>query len=285
MIAGLDSAFPPSPYAAKRAKAGGVSLWNGYLSTAKYDGGSHFGLYHPWPAEGFDYARLCGSTPIAFCSGWDNPVALKALAASLDVRLCLDIESGIRADGSWKQAWLDASGAGLYGNYGCHNCRAAFHVLAAYPGSGDVKATWWSASVRPATPCGWQWAGTHGEFGVSVDRGDYDDWFGGLHGGGGGTVTGDDMNDQEHNWLEALVGSTAIRNPVTQDQVRSIVAAAIATAVTDLKTAISAVPPGTGAPADLAPVLNAIAGSKVVLDGAASDIASVRMRVEKDLAP
>jgi len=64
--------------------------------------------------------------------------------------LCLDIESGIRGDGPWKQAWLDASGAGVYGNGPCHNCRAAFHVLAAYPGSGDVRRDLVAATPRPA---------------------------------------------------------------------------------------------------------------------------------------
>lgn len=180
MIVGLDSAFPPSPTTVLAAKRGGVGLWSGYISTAPYDGGSHYGLYHPWPREGFEYARLAGGTPIAFCSGWDSPGALKALATAWNVRLCLDVEGGIRADGPWKQPWLNASGAGVYGNDGCHiNCSAPFHVRAAYPGVGDVRATWGGPVPRPATPCGWQWAGTHPEFGVTVDRGDYDDWFGG----------------------------------------------------------------------------------------------------------
>jgi hypothetical protein len=192
MIARLDSAYPPSPDTARAATAGGVRGWDGYISTAVYDGGSHFWLWHPWPREGFDYARLCGSTPIAYCSGWDNPVALKALAASWGVRLCLDVEGGIRADGPWVQAFLDASGAGLYGNYWVHSGRRApFHVICASLGTGDPRSTWWDAKVaRPPVPCGYQWWNTHTEFGVSVDRGNFDDWFAGIFSGDLGSLTG-----------------------------------------------------------------------------------------------
>jgi hypothetical protein len=178
-------------------------LWSGYISSAPYDGNSHFNLFHPWPRAGFEIARSCGSTPIAFASGLDDPVALRSLAATWAVRLCLDVESGIRADGPWVQAWLDASGAGLYGNFGVHpNRRAAFHILAAYLGSGEPASTWWNQTLRPKGPCGWQWIGSHPEFGMSVDRGDYDDWFAGLRAPAGNTPTEDDMR-------------TWIRNPAT----------------------------------------------------------------------
>ena len=91
-----------------------------------------------------------------------------------NVRLCLDVEGGIRPDGPWVQPWLSASGAGLYGNAPVHGGRtAAFHVLAAYV--ADPQATW--SGAAPGTPCGWQWRGTHSEFGIGVDRGWYDDWF------------------------------------------------------------------------------------------------------------
>jgi hypothetical protein len=190
MIAGLDSASEPTAAQAIAAKNAGVRMWSGYISTAPYDGGSHFYLWHPWSQGAFAAARLCGSTPIAYCSGWDNPTVLRALAASWAVRLCLDVESGIRGDGSWVQGFLDASGAGLYGNWGSHvNRRAAFHILAAYPGIGDPAGTWWGQTARPAGPCGWQWVGSHNEFGVTVDRGDYDDWFAGTFGALGGDMT------------------------------------------------------------------------------------------------
>jgi hypothetical protein len=119
-----------------------------------------------------------------FVSGNDAPAALKALAAKLNVRICLDVEGGIRGDGPWVQGWLDASGAGLYGNSGVHSGRRApFYILAAYPGSSDPAGTWWNQTPAPPGPCGWQWVGTHTEFGVGVDRGDYDDWFSSTIGG------------------------------------------------------------------------------------------------------
>src|SRR5215472_13783959 len=122
---------------------------------------------------------MLGSTPIAFCSGWDDPTALRTMAAAWNVRLCLDVESGIRGDGPWVQPWLDASGAGLYGVAGVHaGRRAAFHILARYPGF-DPGVTWDGGVLRPPGPVGWQWLGGHLEFGLDVDRGWYDDWFGG----------------------------------------------------------------------------------------------------------
>lgn len=169
MIKGLDSSTMPTAAQARAAAAAGIRLWSGYLQTR-----ANVGLYAPWTKAGFDCARLCGSTPIAFCSGWDDPVACKALAAAWGVRLCLDVEGGIRGDGPWVQGWLNASGAGLYGNAPVHNKIAPFHILAAYPGL-DPKATW--SGAGPGTPCGWQFQGTHTEFGVGVDRGWYDDWF------------------------------------------------------------------------------------------------------------
>ena len=94
------------------------------------------------------------------------------------MRPCLDVETGIRPDGAWVQGWLDAAGAGLYGLASVHHGRrAAFHVVARYPG-GDPAASWDSvAGPRPDAPCGWQWQGSHPEFGRQVDRGSYDDWF------------------------------------------------------------------------------------------------------------
>jgi hypothetical protein len=172
LIAGIDSSGDkPTPATVAAAIAGGVRMWSGYLASR-----AGVGLAAPWSAEDFALARQCGAKPIAYCSGYDDPAALKALAGALDVRLCLDVERGIRGDGPWVQAWLDASGAGLYGNAPVHPARrAAFYILAAYPGF-DPKATW-SATGRPPGPCGWQWQGTHSEFGIAVDRGWFDDWF------------------------------------------------------------------------------------------------------------
>jgi hypothetical protein len=152
--------------------------------------GNTVGLYHDWTRAEFEVARQCGSTPIAYCSGWDDPVACKAQAAAWNVLLCLDNEGGIRPDGAWAQPWLDASGAGVYGNAPVHRLRAAFHVLAAYPSSGDPGGASWNYTARPAGPCGWQWAGTHTEFGIGVDSTWFDDWFaGGTFGAGAGSIT------------------------------------------------------------------------------------------------
>lgn len=174
MIHGLDSATPPDAQAVALAHANGYDLWSGYIASHP-----NVNLLHPWTQAGFDVARAAGCTPIAFCSGLDDPVALRALAAAWNVRLCLDVENGIRGDGAWVQAWLDASGAGLYGNAPVHpGRRAAFHILAAYPG-GQPVATWDDAlTPRPAGACAWQSQGTHSLFGVGVDSGYYDDWFG-----------------------------------------------------------------------------------------------------------
>lgn len=169
MIVGLDSAYAPSAAQALAAHSAGVRLWSGYLATR-----SGVALYHPWAQYDFENARLCGATPIAYASGWDDPVACRALAESWNVRLCLDVEGGIRADGPWVQPWLNASGGGLYGVAAVHaNRQAAFHVLAWY--TANAGATW--AGTRPTAPCGWQWQNSHNEFGVTVDRGWFDDWF------------------------------------------------------------------------------------------------------------
>jgi hypothetical protein len=171
MIIGLDSsASVPLRREAEAARAAGIRLWSGYLATR-----SGVRLYHPWAKADFDNARLCGATPIAYASGWDDPAACRALATTWNVRLCLDVEAGIRGDGDWVQRWLDASGAGLYGNLPVHKGRTArFHILAWYV-QKDPQTTW--SGLRPAAPCGWQWQNTHTEFGASVDRGWYDDWF------------------------------------------------------------------------------------------------------------
>src|SRR6266699_43709 len=133
MIQGLDSAAMPNLAQVQSAKAAGRRVWSGYIATK-----AGVGLYSPWSKAGFDVARQCGGTPIAYCSGWDDPVALKALGASWGVRLCLDVEGGIRGDGPWVPGFLDASGAGLYGNPPVHPGRnAAFHICAVYPVLGD----------------------------------------------------------------------------------------------------------------------------------------------------
>lgn len=173
MIAGLDSSVAPTTPDVAFAAAAGVSLWSGYLATR-----SEVNLLTTWTQRQFETARFAGGTPIGFCSGLDDPAAVRELAQAWNVRACLDVEDGIRGDGPWVQAWLDTSGAGLYGLADVHQGRRArFHVVANYP-AADPGTSWPPWLERPATPLGWQWQGTHLEFGLPVDRGNYDDWFG-----------------------------------------------------------------------------------------------------------
>lgn len=174
MIAALDSSFTaPSAAQADAAATAGVRVWCGYIATR-----AGVGLAAPWTELAFMNAKRCGGVPLAFASGWDDPAACRAAAAAWGVRLVLDCEDGIRGLGSWSQGWLDVSGAGLYGAAHVHGLRAALHVLARYPGR-DPGSTWPADLARPAGPVGWQWQGTHTEFGCSVDRSWLDDWFGG----------------------------------------------------------------------------------------------------------
>jgi hypothetical protein len=183
MIAGLDSSFDvPSAAQLTKAKQHGVRMWSGYLATKP-----GVGFAHRWKKAEFARIKAAGMTAIGFCSGHDDPVACRELAAEWGVLLCLDVERGIRSDGPWVRSWLQRSGAGLYGNAPVFaNRQAAFYVLAAYPGP-DPSRTWTTDPhhPRPHGPCGWQWQGTHDEFGCSVDRGWYDDWFVGCADGQG----------------------------------------------------------------------------------------------------
>ena len=182
---------------AAQARAAGVRVWGGYLATRP-----GVNLASPWDLASFDVARQVGGAPVAFCSGWDDPGACRNLAAQWNVRLCLDVEDRIRGDGPWVQPWLDASGAGLYGQHyqdtagvwhSIHlDRRAAFHVMSWYIGR-DPGASWAGPTPADGSALAWQWVGTHTEFGLSVDRGWYDDSFGGAFAGsalGGTAVTG-----------------------------------------------------------------------------------------------
>ena len=174
MISGRDSSFSrPTAAQIPIIKNAGVSIWNVYVATKP-----NVGLAAPWSKSDIDIVRALGSQPIAYVSGWDDPVALKQLAQQWDIKLALDVEAGIRGDGPWVDSFLAASDAGLYGTASVHTHTAPFHILAAYPGF-DPKATWSPTVKRPNTPVGWQWRGTHTEFGLIVDSLWLDDWFGG----------------------------------------------------------------------------------------------------------
>jgi len=193
MIAAVDSSYArPSPASVAAFRGAGVKMWNGYLATK-----GNVNLAATWSQADFEMARQLGADPIGYCSGWDDPVAVKKLAAAWRVKACLDDEGGIRPDGPWVQPWLDASGAGLYGNPPVFAGRhAPFFVDAAYPGY-DPGRTWISGD--PGVPHGWQWEGTHTEFGLSIDRGWFDDWF----------LQGDDMTSDQDALLRSVDSKTS----------------------------------------------------------------------------
>lgn len=199
----LDSAFPPSPGVIAAAKAGGVDGWFGYWSSAPYDGGSHFGLYHPWPEVAIGWVQALMPWPIMFVSAGDDPAKVKAASLRLHFIPVVDRESGI-PDAVNEQAFIDASGSGIYGNQPKLGVNARCHILAAYIGD-TTDATWWGRTPRPAGPCGWQKQGTHTEFGVGCDRGVYDDAIFGLFGAAAGSLGVEDMTPVEHDM--ELVGA------------------------------------------------------------------------------
>lgn len=163
MVAGLDSSIQrPSAGQAAAMYAAGVRVYGGYLPPG-------LGLESPWDQASFQVVQAAGMRAIGFASGYDDPVQVAATAAAWGVLGCLDDEAGIRAGSGWQQAWLDASGFGVYGGEAAHGVHARFHVAALYPGQ-DPGATWPSGWARPPGALGWQWQGTHDEFGVSVDR-------------------------------------------------------------------------------------------------------------------
>lgn|SRR5215469_1087029 len=174
MIPFRDSSIDrPTATQIPQLRAAGIRVWGGYLATLP-----NVNLESPWDRASFEVVRLLGSDPLGFCSGLDDPVAVKALAASWRVRACLDVEDAIRGLGPWTQGWLDASGAGVYGGQAVHEAvRAPFHIAALYPGGAPV-GDWPPGWTRPPGPLGWQSQGTHQEFGLSVDSGWLDDSFG-----------------------------------------------------------------------------------------------------------
>src|SRR5579859_2786874 len=178
MLEGRDSLTPPSAAVIQAAHGTGViKIWSGGFAGP--------GIAYDYSDAEFKLILGGGLGSIAFCSGWADPLVMKARAAALGIVICLDVENGIRPDGDWVQGWLDASGAGLYGNAGVFvGRRAAFYILADYPRTGDPGGESWPSWVpRPSGLCGWQWAGTHLEFGINVDSTWFDDGFLGLFGG------------------------------------------------------------------------------------------------------
>lgn len=184
MIAYRDSSVDrPNASQARAAYAAGVRAWGGYLAAVvppgpRSSGGSN--LLTAWSQADFDVLRAAGIQPIAFASGWDDAGACGALARAWRVRLMLDVEDAIRGDGSWVDAWLAASGAGLYGLCAVHRHVAPAHIVARYP-DGPVPASTWDPQCQPAPAglLGWQAQGTHADpaTGLQVDAGWVDDGF------------------------------------------------------------------------------------------------------------
>lgn len=192
----LDSAYPPNDAQLEAAKGAGYAGWNGYFA------GPH--ILNGWARADFDRVKRHGLATLAYCSGWSSAAAMRAQSIAWGVRICLDVEGGIRAlvhpddteylkatlarptareshlfaASSWVQPWLTVAGAGVYGNYWVHpGLRAAFYVLAAYPTSGDPSHVSWATAYgpRPGLLCGWQWAGSHDFHGRTVDSNWFDD--------------------------------------------------------------------------------------------------------------
>lgn len=172
MISGRDSSYGrPSIEQLYAALTAGVLNWGGYLATM-----GDVNLGSPWDRGSFARVQaVLPSKPLAYCSGWDDPIACARLAAEWDVRLILDVEDGIRGDGPWVDHWLAASGAGLYGSRGTCNAHAApCKIMAHYVGE-DPGVTW--EGDPPDVPHGWQWDGDVEDWGLGVDRVLLDDWF------------------------------------------------------------------------------------------------------------
>lgn len=183
MLAGLDSAYAPPAGVIAQEYALGRRVWAGYFAGPN--------ILHGWSQADFAAIKAGGMSTFAYCSGWADPAAMRAQSDAWQVPICLDVEGLIRSDGNWVQGWLDAASSGLYGNAGVfRNRSAAFYVIAAYPGV-DPGATWPSYMTRPTDgPCGWQWNGSHAEFGFNVDSSWLDDAFLQVFGPGGGTIPG-----------------------------------------------------------------------------------------------
>ena len=191
MIEWLDSAYPPNAAQIAAAKAAGYGGWAGYFWGPN--------ILNGWSKADFDRVKAGGLRTLAYCSGYADPAAMRAQSDSWAVPIALDDEPAIRAHGLWTQPWLDTadrSRTGQYGNYWYHNgIAAAFHVLAAYPTSGDPAGVdWWGQTPRLAGVTGWQFAGSHPFAGITVDASWFDDAIGGqTFGAFGGDMTNDDL--------------------------------------------------------------------------------------------
>ena len=186
MLAGRDSAYAPNDAQLAAFYAQGVRVYGGYIKLG------NDGIYIGWTKADFDRLRAHGMIPVAYMSGWDDPAQARAVATSWGVSIVIvDIESGIRPDGTWVQGWLNTAQAGEYGNLPVHHYTATIHEDAGYFGY-DPRATWPPGVARPAGVCAWQWQGSHSENGITVDSAWWDDSVTGLYGGAGNSITGEE---------------------------------------------------------------------------------------------
>lgn len=272
MIYSLDSVTPPSTSQIAQARALGFSLWAGGFA----------GPYIAYDWSDADFQRVLdgGLQTLAYCSGYSEPEQVKARGQRLGIKICLDVEGGIRPDGSWVQTWLGTSGAGLYGNLPVHKGRtAAFHILADYVDT-NPGATWLAGagSFRPAGPCGWQWHGTTSLFGLAVDKANLDDWFAPTyHGVSTGSAGGfplaltDDQQTQLYQMVSDIHGSfgTAPGQTIAEliADLKAYDVAINAVTLARLEQEILKIPTQPGAAAvDLSPVLAALNAVKAKTD-------------------
>jgi hypothetical protein len=94
MKTGLDSAYPPTPAQIAAAKAGGYSAWLGYFAGPN--------ILNGWADQDFINVYNGGLMTAAYCSGWADPLQMKARADHLTQTIpgfvgMLDDESGIRS--------------------------------------------------------------------------------------------------------------------------------------------------------------------------------------------
>lgn len=281
MLAGRDSAFAPNDEQLAAFYAQGVRVWGLYIKLG------NDGIYHGSAEADFARIRAHGMVDIAYMSGWDDPTQARAVANSWGVSIVIvDIEAGIRPDGTWVQGWLNTADAGEYGNLPVHHYTATIHEDAGYFGY-DPKATWPSGVPRPAGICGWQWQGSHTENGLTVDSAWWDD---AIAGGQFGTPSNlrteavrmaailvnadspnkdaylDSASGKRHISLGEFQGLRAAGVPV--QEVSGTVIAAIPDAPTSTASA---------AAVNMQPVLDAIAALK-------GDVDVIKARVDKDLA-
>lgn len=154
-----DSSKPPTAAQLQIAKAAGIKAWLGYVGQAGDD------LEAPWAEADFELVRSAGLLTGAFCSQIDDALWVGSVLAAWKLTGFLDDEPGVEGDNSETDAWLAASGTGLYGGKAvmethCTHGHPAY-IASEYPG-GAQTASWPPGfpALSPMRPKGWQYLGT-----------------------------------------------------------------------------------------------------------------------------